>query len=56
MVDAARGRFTRAGGGAPAASLNYKVLWFWLLLGWTVSAADRTLTVQPSSSQNHRTL
>jgi MFS family permease len=23
---------------------SYRTLWFWLLLGWTVSAADRTLT------------
>jgi ACS family D-galactonate transporter-like MFS transporter len=23
---------------------QYRTLWFWLLLGWTVSAADRTLT------------
>ncbi len=22
----------------------YRTLWFWLLLGWTVSAADRALT------------
>jgi MFS transporter, ACS family, D-galactonate transporter len=47
MVDDGRGRFTRESGGALAARagrINYKVLWFWLLLGWTVSAADRTLT------------
>jgi MFS transporter, ACS family, D-galactonate transporter len=46
MVDG-RGRFTRDAGGAVApraGAINYKVLWFWLLLGWTVSAADRTLT------------
>jgi MFS family permease len=47
MVDYGRGRFTRDTGGAIAAragQISYKTLWFWLLLGWTVSAADRTLT------------
>src|SRR3954464_171060 len=44
MVDG-RGRFTRDTAGAVAArGINYKTLWLWLLLGWTVSAADRTLT------------
>src|SRR3954447_13318231 len=44
MVDG-RGRFTRGTAGAVAArGINYKTLWLWLLLGWTVSAADRTLT------------
>jgi MFS family permease len=42
MVDG-RGRFTRTGAVA-ARGINYKTLWLWLLLGWTVSAADRTLT------------
>src|SRR3954452_11916760 len=46
MVDDRRGRFTREGGGAlTARAINYRTLWIWLLLGWTVSAADRTLTV-----------
>jgi MFS transporter, ACS family, D-galactonate transporter len=44
MMDG-RGRFTRDAAGAVAArGINYKTLWLWLLLGWTVSAADRTLT------------
>jgi MFS transporter, ACS family, D-galactonate transporter len=44
MMDG-RGRFTRDATGAVAArGINYKTLWLWLLLGWTVSAADRTLT------------
>jgi MFS family permease len=44
MMDG-RGRFTRDAAGAVAArSINYKTLWVMLLLGWTVSAADRTLT------------
>ena len=30
---------TKRGGRAP-----HHTLWFWLLLGWTVSAADRALT------------
>ncbi|MGZ6675497.1 MAG: MFS transporter, partial [Solirubrobacteraceae bacterium] len=30
---------TTRGGWAP-----HHTLWFWLLLGWTVSAADRALT------------
>jgi MFS transporter, ACS family, D-galactonate transporter len=44
MMDG-RGRFTRdAAGAVVARGINYKTLWLWLLLGWTVSAADRTLT------------
>jgi ACS family D-galactonate transporter-like MFS transporter len=44
-MDDGRGRFTRDTGGAIAArAINYKTLWVMLLLGWTVSAADRTLT------------
>src|SRR3954462_722789 len=44
MVDDARGRFTRGTVPARVVGTSYKTLWFWLLLGWTVSAADRTLT------------
>src|SRR3954447_8039080 len=40
-----RGRVTGGRDRAVAArGINYKTLWLWLLLGWTVSAADRTLT------------
>jgi ACS family D-galactonate transporter-like MFS transporter len=44
MVDDGRGRFTRGAAAARVGATSYKTLWFWLLLGWTVSAADRTLT------------
>ena len=44
MVDDGRGRFTRGTVAARVGGGSYKVLWVLLLLGWTVSAADRALT------------
>ena len=38
------GRQQHAVRSARAARPAYRTLWFWLLLGWTVSAADRALT------------
>jgi ACS family D-galactonate transporter-like MFS transporter len=39
-----KGRFTRGEDDGVKPYAGYKSLWFWLLLGWVASGADRTIT------------